>query len=107
MPNVRFAVPLLSLVLPLACLRAQRDWTVDVENRPGADFVALQAACDAASPGDRLLIRGSSQPYAGATTSKGLTVLGEAAPASVQLSSELRVHSLPPGQRFVLENVVR
>jgi len=49
-------------------------WTMD--NRPGANFVTLASAHNAASSGDTILIAGSSATYSGFTCTKQLTIIG-------------------------------
>ena len=68
---------LYALVLTSGLVAAQsRTWIVDVNSGPNTDFTDLPPAIAAAIDGDTVLIR--SGTYKGFTTSKALTVLGEA-----------------------------
>ena len=105
-PHDRAGWSVASVLAIAGMLPSQRTWVVDAENRAGADFVAMQPAFDAASHGDTILVRSSNLRYAGGSVHKGVTVLGDGAWAGgVQLSSELRVHSLPADRRFVMKRV--
>ncbi|MGE3175330.1 MAG: hypothetical protein AB7O97_22085, partial [Planctomycetota bacterium] len=76
------------LLLAFACatsiLTAQTTWTVDRLNRPGADFLDLQPAVDAAASGDVIRIRAAGAPVHGAASyrapvidGKSLTLIGQ------------------------------
>ncbi len=79
------------------------DFIVDVNNGPGTDFTEIQAAIDAASPDDSLLVREGS--YRSFTLNKGLTIrrLGE---GLVIIGPDLtNIRQIPQGQIVVLEDL--
>ncbi|MGE3172790.1 MAG: hypothetical protein AB7O97_09190 [Planctomycetota bacterium] len=106
------AKPLLACLFATAgILPAQATWTVDLFNRPGTDFVSVQAAVDAAASGDVIRIRAAGAPSDGAPShlvylapvidGKSLTLIGEGSdngPTSTWMRGLLWVRNLQPGQ---------
>ena len=79
-------------VLGMAAAQA-RVWVVDRAGGPGEDFTEIQPALDAASAGDRVVVRAGSG-YAGFTLSKGLDL--DCAAGTVV--SNFAVRDVPAGQ---------
>jgi hypothetical protein len=80
---------------------AQRTWIVDASGGAGHHFTDLPPALAAANHGDKIIVRPGS--YRGATTDRGVTVVGENARLTLTLpASPLRVSGLPRGRTFVL-----
>ncbi len=77
-------------------LAAQRTWVVDAAAGPGHDFTDLPPALAVAGHGDLIAVR--QGVYRGATTDRGVTILGTGA----VLATTLRVTGLPLGATFVL-----
>lgn len=75
-------------------------WIVDDDAGPGVDFTSIQAAVDAASPNDVVLVRAGA--YAAPTISKGLRVVGDGAAA---ISGVLRVQQTPSGSIAVVSGL--
>lgn len=106
-PLVPTASIAIVVVLITAGLRGQRaEWTVDPLGGPGVHFTALQAAADAAAPGDVLRVgHGDVGPL---DTSKPLVVLGTpyASPSEPgTLAGTIAVRDTPAGSEFVLADV--
>jgi hypothetical protein len=78
-------------------------WVVDDQPGPGVDFTSLQAAADAASPGDLLLIKTGT--YLGLTLNgKGLDLVAES-DAQVQLLGGIQLQAIPADQRVLLRGL--
>ncbi len=93
---------------------AQRTWTVDRWNRPGADFTDLPAAVTAAADGDLILLRATSGQaiasdyYAAPTVQgKGLTIYGESGAGipPVQITGWGGVSGVPTTSAMIVSNV--
>lgn len=70
-------------------------WTVDNNPGAGAQFSALQAAHDAASAGDTLLVKGSSATYGALVVTKEIHVIGEGLkPNKNQFSNRTELSSI-------------
>ena len=96
-PRHRLSSAALALTIGSAsALSAQSVWTVD--DSGGADFTDLQAAVDAASSGDVLLVAAGVYGNV-AVLGKGLTILGDGAAPSVR---QLVARDLPSGEELVL-----
>ena len=71
----------LTILSTYGSLSAQKQWVVDILNRPGTDFVDFPPALQAAADGDRIVLR--SYPvtgggrYTGADIAKAVTLIGE------------------------------
>ena len=84
-------------------------FVVDDDAGPGVDFGSIQAAVDAAGPGDVVLVReGAYLPFT--VAGKGLTVVGDDG-ASVVIEGPMGVvatvvSAIPAGQQAVLRNLV-
>lgn len=100
------AIPILALLW--APLAGQAVWVVDADGRPGSDFTDLPTAVAAAIPGDTLLVRTASVPYAAFTTDKGLRILGagDTAIVSYRFNPAVTVTSLPAWQSFTMDGFV-
>lgn len=99
-PRLRLSSAALALTIGSASsLSAQNVWTVD--DSGGADFTDLQAAVDAASSGDVLLVAAGVYGNV-AVLGKGLTILGDGAAPSVR---QLVARDLPPGEELVLRSL--
>lgn len=85
----------LSLLSLLALPARAETLVVDDDGGPGVDFTTLQAAADAALPGDLLLIQAGQ--YAGALIDKGLA-LAAAQDAAVEVDTLLTLQDLPADQ---------
>ncbi len=98
----RLVVSLLSLAAPALAI----DRIVD-RNNPTA-FPTLQAALDAANPGDRILLRtsdfGRTQRWN--TVSKSVTIRGEGGDLAVLGQPALEIAGLTPGIPFCIENLI-
>ncbi|MBL8695068.1 MAG: hypothetical protein JNJ88_13320 [Planctomycetes bacterium] len=86
---------------------AQQVHVVDDQPGPGVNFTSLQAAHDAAAPGDILLVK--SGTYQGLTVSKGITVTADKG-ALVNVSAAffgigVVVSNIPSGQSVVLREI--
>jgi hypothetical protein len=99
MPQTPSRVLAFALICVRASLSAQRTWIVDAASGPGHDFTDLPPALAAATHGDRIVLRAGS--YNGATTDRGVTILGR----SAELRSPMRVVGLALGRTFVLTGV--
>ena len=99
---------LLRRFLPLGLLWASAlsaqgsTWTVD-DDDPGAHFDTLQAAVDAAAPGDLVLVRGGTY-FSAELGAKGLTMAAEAG-AQVWIRHGLRSTGLAAGEELVLQGL--
>lgn len=91
-----------------------RVWVVD--SAGAGDFLDLPEAVAAARSGDVIVVRQSGMTYAGFTTSKGLTIVGEAGPVGSCdvpgpgpyrpcVSSRVRIEALPEGEELVLRGL--
>lgn len=90
----------LCLVLGVEARAQRSEWIVDPANGPGTSFTTVQAAADAAAPGDILRLRaGNCGPL---STAKPLVILG--VPAAASVLGPIDVHSLPAGSEFVLRD---
>jgi hypothetical protein len=95
--------PVASLALAAVSLAPSAAADVLVVDAASGPYFALQAAVDAALPGDTLLVRGGS--YATClVNAKPLSIVGDAG-ADVQIAGAVRVRSLPAGTLFALSNV--
>lgn len=92
---MRFWRTALALSFAASWIPAQTTWVVDAAGGPGTHFTTIQAAVNAASAGDTILVRPATNGYAGATISKGVYLLGD---GLVGLTSELRITGVPGGQ---------
>lgn len=96
---MRQVAPLFVVLFGL-CVGALRADTlvVDADGGPDADFLTIQAAVDAAAPGDVLLVRPAL--YDGFVLDKPLRVLGvpEAMGAGVGVLGTIEVRDIPAGQ---------
>ena len=93
-----------ALFLCAAPLLAQTTWTVDVEG--GGDFTTLQAAVDAASDGDTILVNyWSGLPVTwNFTLTKGLTIVGVGYQRA-ETRGHLVIANLPANRRVVLRSL--
>lgn len=99
--TMRITVPILLLLVLRA--PAQSTWIVDASGAADADFASIQAAVDAATDGDRILIRAGQ--YGGfEIVGKGLAVHGE---GGVRLSSTgtLHVRDTGPDQHVSISDL--
>jgi len=73
---MKFNILLIVFLLTSFNLSAQSTWTVD--NRPGttAQFTSIQAAHDAATPGDTLYVNPSTTSYGNITVTKTIHLIG-------------------------------
>ena len=104
---MRMAHPsLLSWSLLAGSLAAQASYVVDRLGRPGSHFTDLPAAAAAAADGDTLILRSDSGAFTAITTSKALTIVGDAAGVAViaTASAGFRVQSVRAGRDFTLRN---
>lgn len=82
-------------------LCAQRSYIVDQQNGPGTDFVELQKAIDAASPGDRIVVRDGV--YKPPTIDKGVSIATEFYGALFdQTRGVLTIRNVPARQHCAL-----
>jgi len=86
-----------AVTLHSSALAQKKTWVVDAGG--GGDFRTLQEACDKASPGDTIFVKGGT--YAGATCAKGVRVLGQSLP---QIQG-MTVRDLPAGSEFVAKGL--
>ena len=106
-----------TFVLVQAAL-AQAVWNVDCAGSPGSHFTTLQAAVDAASPGDEIRVyRTTGCDGPGAIITKPLRIVGfelgsitppgypGGIPSSVDIAGSLVVIGIPEGQRVTISNV--
>lgn len=95
----RFTLALL-LTLITTPLAHAGTWIVDDDGGPGVHFTTLQAAIDAAAPGDQILVFGGT--YASCVMTEGLAVValpGEVVTIAQGLGSALlTIQNLPVGQ---------
>ncbi len=75
-------------------------WIVDDDGGPGVDFTTIQAAIDAASANDVLLVRPGT--YATSTLTKGLRIVGQGGPV---LDGVMRVEDTPAGSLAVVSGL--
>jgi hypothetical protein len=96
--------PFVSLLLGLAApAAAQQTWTVNASPGAGAQFQSLAAAVAAAADGDVIVCQHPTfgESLGGFTTSKGLTIVGDAAGVPLTtLSAPIQVVGLPAGRTF-------
>lgn len=90
---------LLGILTLASHAHAQRTWIVDAAGGAGHDFTDLPPALAAAGHGDQILLRPGI--YRGATTDRGVTILG----TNAQLTTTLRVTGLALGRTFALVGV--
>jgi hypothetical protein len=79
---------------------AQRTWIVDQNGGPGAQFATIDAALAVAAPRDRILVRPGT--YRGATTHKGVVILGENGATLDPSFGQITIENLPRDHVFVL-----
>ncbi|HKX46802.1 MAG TPA: hypothetical protein VJP77_08870, partial [Planctomycetota bacterium] len=89
----------LALALAPAVLSAQQVHVVAPAPGPGVDFTDLQAAVDAAAPGDVVLVQGGAG-WSATIEGKGLTLTGDVGPMP-QIDA-LAIRFVPAGQRAVV-----
>jgi hypothetical protein len=87
---------------------AQRTWVVDGRwDAKYADFTDIQEAIDAASPGDRILVRTRATAiYSGWTLNKGLSLLPDPLDYGVGWNGPAEVRGVPAGQMVTLRRLV-
>jgi hypothetical protein len=92
---------MLSLVFPLllAPLAPASTWIVDDNSGPGVDFTSIQAAVNASSPGDVLLVQPGA--YGSFTVSIPLSILGQGAP-TIAFPGKITVSNLAAGGRVAV-----
>ena len=101
----------MAAVLLAVSLHAQRIWTVDFLQRPGADFQDLPAAVAAASSGDIIRLRGTttslSDSYlAPSIQGKALTIVGDASvPPRPIVTGPWDIQGLAAGQSVVIKGI--
>ncbi len=97
--------PLASLGLVLAsAIPAQQEFVVDGFQRPGSTHTTIQAAVDAASPGDRIVVRKTGNVrYPGFTLTKGLDIRGNYQEFPEVTFADIR--SIPAGESVHLERL--
>lgn len=86
-----------------SALAAQQTWTVNASGGPGAQFATLAAAVAAAADGDVIVCQHPmfGESLGGFTTSKGLTIVGDANGVPLQtLGAPIQVIGLPAGRTF-------
>ena len=104
----------LSLLSTFGSLWAQKEWVVDKLNRPGAHFVDFPPALQAASDGDRIVLRADpaygGARYTGADITKAVTLIGEGAlPIPILLDKGLAgctISNIPFGKKFRMSHVM-
>lgn len=84
----------IAMTLFAPVLAAQRTWTVDAANGPGADFTTIQPAIAAASAWDRIEVRRGRYPAF--TLSKPVALVG-AGGSSVQIPARVSVSNVASG----------
>lgn len=105
---MRVCPALLALsVVSVCALPAQSVLVVDVNQGPGSQFVDVQSAIDAASPGDRITVR--SGLYEGFVVDKPLHIVGDpsfSVPHNGNVYGEwITIENLPAGTDTVLRGV--
>ena len=110
--RVSVAFFFLSLLSTFGSLPAQKQWVVDILNRPGTDFVDFPPALQAAADGDCIFLR--SYPvtgggrYTGADIAKAVTLIGEGS-EPIRLDKGqvgCRVSNIPLGKAFRMSHVM-
>ncbi len=103
---MRTMCSLLALCAPAITAPAQQTWIVDSQNRPGTQFTDIQPAVDAATPGDRIVVRDGS--YSTATVGKGVWIDGQpgAVISTPLVGPALVVSNLPAGQTCRVSSLV-
>src|SRR5262245_11530768 len=117
--TVRTFGRLLSTLLVIACtssLAMATIWIVDANNGPGTNFTTIQAAINAAQPGDRIIVKPALYNE-NVTVNKGVTIVGYNAttypvtypPANAwgnAIWGGLAVQNLPAGQTAIVSGLV-
>lgn len=85
---------------------SQSTYVVDRLGRPGSHFTDLPAATVAAADGDMLILRADGGSFTAMTTSKALTIVGEAGGVATisTATAGLRVQGIAAGRDFTLRN---
>jgi hypothetical protein len=101
-----FATVLLALLAPSEPVRSTSAtlWIVDDGGGPGVDFTQPQAAVDAASDGDAILIRPGVYGSM-AIDGKGLVVCGDPAGTALLSDAQIEVRNLAAGQTVLLQHL--
>lgn len=97
---------------------AQAVWNVDCAGSPGSHFTTLQAAVDAAAPGDEIRVYGTANCVVSTTIiTKALRIVGcdpayvnppgypGGNPTRMELDGSLIIMGIPEGQRLIISNV--
>lgn len=92
---------ILSLLLLTAAGTAQTTWTVAGDG--SAQFTQIEAAYDAASPGDTVLVRPGTYQGFERWSTKGLRILGSA--PGVVIDGPLRLRNVPNGQQLAIHHL--
>jgi hypothetical protein len=93
------------LLLGAPALMAQDVLVVDKDQAPGWEYLSIQAAVDAAQPGDIVLVRGGTYyDESLKIIGKGLTLIGDI-PGGVVLLEGVTIRDLPAGQTVLLRGL--
>jgi hypothetical protein len=96
---------LIWLALSAAPLFAQNQvWVVDDQAGPGVDFTSIQAAVDASSLGDTVLVKGGFFAETVFITSRGLTLIADSG-ADVVIQGGVRIHGTQASQPILLRGL--
>lgn len=104
---MRTHLPCLLLALPSTAAAAGQVWVVAPAAGPGVDFTSVQAAVDAASDGDLVLLRAGSYPAEVVVLgAKALQIIGDVAPGQVDAHFALAADAGGADRDLVLANLV-